>query len=151
MEEEDGRLRRPTLIDDRIIYNHDDKFDIQLSAAHVRERALGEMLKAAKIERGAITIELKSETWLWERTGNICIEYKRDGKKSGLSTTQADYWFHELIRAKDPADPNLILMPVRRLKRLAREAIHAGQWRGNSGDDGRSTVALIDIATLIYG
>ena len=74
----------------RIKFNADSKFDPQLSEALRHERRLGEIFSTAKIEK----IELKSGSWLWERTGNICIEYRQNGLPSGISVTEADYWVH---------------------------------------------------------
>lgn len=128
---------------DKITFNHDRKFDIQLSAALINERRLGDIFTAAKIER----IELKSETWQWEQTGNIAIEYQCDGKPSGIATTEADYWVHELRRA----DQTLVylMFPIDRLKALARQAFLQGRWRDNAGDDGRFSVVLIPLAEVL--
>ena len=41
-------------------------------------------------------IEVKSEKDLWQKSGNICIEYESWGKPSGIRATEADYWFHNL-------------------------------------------------------
>ena len=71
----------------KISFNRDEKFDLQLNQALLHERRLGEIFRNQKIEK----IELKSETWQWERTGNIAIEYRCDGKPSGISMTQADF------------------------------------------------------------
>lgn len=40
----------------------------------------------AKLHR----IELKTETFQWEQTGNIAIEYRRNGLPSGIATTDGD-------------------------------------------------------------
>src|SRR4029077_13721433 len=56
----------------KISFNRDAKFDLQLNQALLNERRLGEIFESQKIEK----IELKSETWQWERTGNIAIEYR---------------------------------------------------------------------------
>ena len=66
----------------KIKFNRDGNFDLQLSDALVNERRLAEIFSAAKIEK----IELKSETWLWERTGNICIEYARTDVRLELTS-----------------------------------------------------------------
>ena len=34
-------------------------------------------------------------------TGNICIEYQCYGRPSGITTTEADYWFHNLCINED--------------------------------------------------
>ena len=38
---------------------------------------------------------------MWQRTGNIAIEYESYGKPSGINATEADYWFHNLCIGKD--------------------------------------------------
>jgi hypothetical protein len=128
---------------DGIVYNHDRKFDLQLGQALINERRLGEIFAGAKIER----IELKSETYQWEQTGNICIEYRCDGKPSGISTTQADFWVHELRRE----DRTLVylMFPVERLKELARIAIRNGQSRHHAGDGKRFDVALVALRDIL--
>src|SRR6266550_3382311 len=75
----------------KISFNNDSKFDIQLSQSLMREQKLADVLGNGKIE-------LKSENWQWERTGNICIEYLQNGNPSGIDVTEADTWVHELRR-----------------------------------------------------
>ena len=65
------------------------KFDMDLKYGKVRERLVAEMLQDKKIE-------VKSERDIWQKTGNIAIEYQSYGKPSGIQTTEADYWFHNL-------------------------------------------------------
>jgi hypothetical protein len=127
---------------EKISFNHDRKFDIQLSQALVHERRLGEIFATAKIEK----IELKSETWQWEQTGNIAVEYRCDGKPSGISTTEADFWVHELRRADETVV--YLMFPIDRLKALARDAIRRGRRR-TGGDGGRFDVALISLAEVL--
>jgi len=126
-----------------VAFNRDKKFDLQLSQAMVNERRLGEIFSCATIEK----IELKSETWQWEQTGNICIEYRQRGKPSGIATTSADFWIHELRRA----DATLVylMFPVERLKELAREAIKAGRCRSGAGDAGLFDVALVRLRDIL--
>jgi hypothetical protein len=126
-----------------VSFNRSNKFDLQLSQALIHERRLGEIFRTGKIER----VELKSETWQWEQTGNICVEYMCDGLPSGISTTEADYWVHELRRN----DVTLVylMFPIERLKELARHAIRNGLSRSNAGDDGRFTVALISLSDVL--
>jgi hypothetical protein len=127
----------------KIAFNTDRKFDLQLSDALINERRLGEIFAAKRIEK----IELKSETWQWEQTGNICIEFGCNGNPSGLYTTEADYWVHELKR--DGETLVYLMFTVERLKKLAEAAIAAGRWRKNVGDGGRFDVALIRLSELI--
>lgn len=130
-------------MDKTVSFNSDRKFDIQLSQSLICERQLGDIFANSRIEK----IELKSETWQWERTGNICIEYKCDGKPSGISTTEADVWVHELRREDETLC--YLMFPIERLKKLAREAIRRGRCRSGAGDDGRFDVALIPLREIL--
>ena len=65
------------------------KFDIDLEYGQVREKKVADMLQGKKIE-------VKSERGMWQRTGNIAIEFESYGKPSGIAATESDYWFHNL-------------------------------------------------------
>jgi len=65
------------------------KFDIDLEYGKVREQMVADMLQDKKIE-------VKSERDVWQKTGNIAIEYECYGKPSGINATESDYWFHNL-------------------------------------------------------
>jgi len=45
------------------------KFDLDLAYGEVREDKIADMLQNKKIE-------VKSEKDMWQKTGNICIEYQ---------------------------------------------------------------------------
>lgn len=70
------------------------KFDLDLQYGEVRESKIADMLQNKKIE-------VKSERDLWQKTGNICIEYQSYGKPSGIDATESDYWFHNLCIGDD--------------------------------------------------
>ena len=70
------------------------KFDIDLEYGQVREQLVADMLQDKKIE-------VKSERDMWQRTGNIAIEYESYGKPSGIDATESDYWFHNLCVGED--------------------------------------------------
>ena len=70
------------------------KFDIDLQYGQVREKLILDMLQDKKIE-------VKSERDMWQKTGNIAIEYESYGKPSGISSTESDYWFHNLCIGED--------------------------------------------------
>jgi len=125
-----------------IKFNRDKKFDIQLEASLAHERAFGKLMEAGKI----VKIELKSETWQWEQTGNICIEYRQNGQPSGIATTEADIWVHELRR--DDGTIVYLLFPIDRLKSLARAAYRAGRHR-KGGDGGRFEVLLLKLSDIL--
>ena len=65
------------------------KFDIDLQYGKVREKQVAEMLQDKKIE-------VKSERNVWQKTGNIAIEFESYGKASGINSTESDYWWHNL-------------------------------------------------------
>jgi len=65
------------------------KFDLDLEYGKVREQMVADMLQDKKIE-------VKSERDVWQKTGNIAIEYECYGKPSGINATESDYWFHNL-------------------------------------------------------
>ena len=70
------------------------KFDIDLEYGQVREKQVADMLQNKKIE-------VKSERDMWQKTGNIAIEYASYGKPSGIDATESDYWFHNLCIGKE--------------------------------------------------
>ena len=74
--------------------NDRKKFDIDLEYGKVREKQVADMLQDKKIE-------VKSERGMWQRTGNIAIEYESYGKPSGIAATESDYWFHNLCVGED--------------------------------------------------
>lgn len=138
--------------EEKIKYNRDKKFDIQLSQGFVNERRLGAVFEHAKIEKVNLSqehykIELKSESWMWETTGNLCIEFRFNGQKSGLAATEADFWVHELKRK----DQTLvyIMIPVPHLIKLCHKYYGEGRYRHNAGDDGLASVILIPIMDIL--
>ena len=70
------------------------KFDIDLQYGKIREEQVAEMLQNGKIE-------VKSEKDIWQKSGNLCIEYESYGKPSGIKATESDYWFHNLCMGDD--------------------------------------------------
>src|SRR5215204_2891512 len=96
----------------KVSFEGTNKWDLQLQQGHQNEVRLAIAL-GKKIE----SLELKSESWLWERSGNICIEFRDRGKPTGISVTQADFWVHELKR--DGETLVYLFFPIERLKALA--------------------------------
>jgi hypothetical protein len=125
----------------KIKFDPDRKFDLQLEASLIRERGLAAML-GDETQR----IELKTETWQWEYTGNLAIEFRCDGRPSGIAATPATWWVHELRRK----DQTLVWLwfSVERLKELGREAFKRGDWR-RGGDGRRFDVVLIRLRDLL--
>jgi len=127
----------------KITFNADEKFDLQLSQALIDERRLAHFFEHCDLHR----VELKSESFIWEKSGNICVEYMRDGKPSGLAVTKADAWVHELKRKGQTV--MYAVFPIEQLKALTRSAIRAGRWRDKAGDGGRQRVALLRLRDLL--
>lgn len=130
--------------DKKIKFERGKKFDIQLGAALVHERELAKLLETSRIEK----IEAKHETWLWRRTGNICIEYRSRGAPSGIATTECDHWWHTL-RDDDGKPMVHLVFPRERLLELARRAYKAKRIRVNAGDDGAQCVVLIPLTDIL--
>jgi hypothetical protein len=74
--------------------NDRKKFDLDLQYGTIREEKIAEMLTNKKIE-------VKSERDIWQKSGNICIEYESWNKPSGIRATESDYWFHNLCIGED--------------------------------------------------
>jgi hypothetical protein len=127
----------------KIFFNSDRKFDLQLSDALINERHLAEIFCEGRIEK----VELKSETWQWEQTGNIAIEYRQNGQPSGIAVTEADYWVHELRR--DGGTLCYLMFPIERLKELARKAYAEGRYHEGGGDGGRFCNVLIPLSWVL--
>lgn len=116
------------------------KFDLQLSQALIDEQRLADIFSHSRIER----VELKSESFQWERTGNICIEFESRGQPSGIAVTEADYWVHELKR--DGETLVYLMFPIERLKQLCRKA---GRVVHGAGDDGAQSVVILPLSEIL--
>jgi hypothetical protein len=115
--------------------NADNKFDIQLTAANLREHKLGHLLTEG-------TIELKAETWQWRRTGKFCIEYAQSGEPSGIAVCSADVWTHQLN--DDKGKPLVLLMfPLERAKELARWSWRYCDGRRREGGDRKNIDSVV--------
>mgnify|MGYP003337709648 FL=1 len=71
------------------LLNNDRRFDIDLQYGQIHERQVADMLQNSRIE-------VKTERGLWAKTGNIVVEFESRNKPSGIQTTEAEYWFHNL-------------------------------------------------------
>lgn len=116
------------------------KFDLQLSQALIDEQRLADIFSHSRIER----VELKSESFQWERTGNICVEFESRGQPSGIAATEADYWVHELKR--DGETLVYLMFPIERLKQLCRKA---GRVVHGAGDDGAQSVVILPLSEIL--
>jgi hypothetical protein len=128
---------------EKVTFNRDNKFDLQLSDALIAERRLAEIFTGMDIHK----IELKTETWQWEQTGNICIEYRQKGEPSGIAVTEAGCWVHELRR--DGETLVYLMFPIARLKALARIAYAEGRFHEGGGDNGQFCNVLIPLSWVL--
>ena len=113
------------------------KFDIDLEYGTIREDKIADMLTNKKIE-------VKSERGMWMKTGNICIEYESYGKPSGIITTEADYWFHNLCIEDDIFCT--LIFDVPKLKKLMDKLDFKKSVSG--GDHKASRMWLVNIRKL---
>jgi hypothetical protein len=89
-------------------------------------------------------IEVKSERDVWQRTGNIAIEYESYGKPSGINATEADYWFHNLCIG-DTTFATLVF-EVDNLKKIINNLDKKKSVRG--GDHNASKMYLLNLQKL---
>ena len=113
------------------------KFDIDLQYGTIREEKIIDMFLNKKIE-------VKSERDTWMKTGNICIEYESYGKPSGIISTEADFWFHNLC-IKDDIFCTLVF-DVPKLKKLMDKLDFKKSVSG--GDHNASRLWLVSIQKL---
>ena len=113
------------------------KFDIDLEYGQVREQLVADMLQDKKIE-------VKSERDMWQRTGNIAIEYQSYGKPSGIDATESDYWFHNLCVGDDTFCT--LVFDTKSLKRIINNLDYKKSVSG--GDNNASRMYLLNIQKL---
>ena len=113
------------------------KFDIDLQYGKVKEKIIADMLQDKKIE-------VKSERGMWLKTGNIAIEFESYGKPSGITATQADYWFHNLCVDDDVFCT--LVFKVDNLKKLIDNLDYKKSVSG--GDHNASKMYLLNIQKL---
>ena len=110
-------------------------FDLDLAYGEIYEEGLKVLLKS----KGRI--EVKTEREKWYDTGNMAVEIGLDGKKSGLSITRADWWFH--IFAKEGKVKGMLCFPVGELKNICNGMIRSGKARKVMGGDGKKSEMLL--------
>ncbi len=113
------------------------KFDIDLNYGEVREKQVADMLQNKKIE-------VKSERDMWQRTGNIAVEYESYGKPSGIKATESDYWFHNLCIGNETYATLVFRTDV--LRSIIDSLDYTKTVKG--GDHNASTMYLLNIQKL---
>lgn len=119
----------------KIVGEYQRNWDIDLDYGYDGESRVLDILS------GANKIEVKSDT-IAHITGNIAVEFRCNGKPSGISTTMADYWAFVLLGGQI-----VYFIEVNRLKELAR--LHYRKHGSTKGGDYHlSEMILIPIKNL---
>ena len=113
------------------------KFDIDLQYGKVREQQVANMLQDKKIE-------VKSERDVWQKTGNIAIEYECYGKPSGINATESDYWFQNLCIGDETFAT--IVFDTESLKRIIDNLDYKRSVSG--GDNNAARMYLLNLQKL---
>ena len=113
------------------------KFDIDLEYGQVREQLVADMLQDKKIE-------VKSERGMWQKTGNIAIEFESYGKPSGIAVTESDYWFHNLCVGDDTFCT--LVFNTDSLKKIIKNLDYKRSVSG--GDNNASRMYLLNLQKL---
>ncbi len=118
-------------------FNNDKRFDLDLAYGQVFEKKVADILGNSKIE-------VKTEKGLWRKTGNIAIEHESRGVPSGIITTEAGYWLHNLADGDTICFSILIPVPV-----LRRYIAKNNPRTVRGGDDMTSKLYLIKLTDLV--
>jgi hypothetical protein len=120
-----------------MLLNNDKRFDIDLQYGQVFERKVADMLQNSKIE-------VKTERDKWKDTGNIVIEFESRGRPSGIASTEADYWFHNLA-----VGDNIVMTLVFSTQTLRNYIVKNNPRMIRGGDDNTSRMYLINLKDLV--
>ena len=119
--------------------NKDNRFDIDLKVGEMYEDSLAQILKLG---------EVKTERDIWKTTGNIAIEIRCYGKKSGLSVTQAEHWAH--ILSYKGNIKSVLMFPVGELKSIVKRLFFTGDARlVMGGDNDESEMVLLPLKKIM--
>ena len=121
---------------------YSSKFDLDLEFGQVYEKGLQKLFT----QKGKIEVKTERDKWL--ETGNIAIEIRFRGKKSGISITESDWWFH--ILSDKGKVKGMLCLPVEELKNICKAMIKSGEAKKiMGGDDNQSEILLLPIKTLV--
>ena len=119
------------------MFNNDSKFDIDLKYGIIAEKKLSDIFLNKKVE-------VKTDCFI-DKTGNIGIEWHCWGKPSGISVTQADYWFIFLGNANSEIG---VVIKTDALKELARKFYLDGCSK-DGGNQNKSKFILVPWKEII--
>lgn len=111
-------------------YNNDFKYDLKVG--QVKEKELGDIFNNKKIE---VKYDLKALD-----TGNVYVEYYSRGKKSGISTTKAEFYCFAF-------GSTFHLIKTEALKDRCRKYINTNRDK-KGGDNNTSKGILLPITEL---
>jgi len=114
------------------------KFDVDLAFGQQWEQYIDDMFSGAK------TCEVKTERDRWAGTGNICIEVESYGKPSGLTSTEAEMWVHNLVK-----DGELVCSMVFNTDKLREMVDEIKPRTVMGGDHNASMIKLLSLRKLI--
>ena len=113
-------------------------FDVDLEFGKQWEEHIDEMFSGAK------TCEVKTERDRWANTGNLCIEIESYGKPSGLTSTEAELWVHNLVK-----DGELCCSLVFNTDKLRAVMDDMKPYTVMGGDHKASKMYLVNIGRLL--
>ena len=114
------------------------KFDVDLEFGKQWEEHIDDVFS------GATKCEVKTERDKWASTGNICIEIESYGKPSGLTSTEAEVWVHNLV--KDNELCCSLMFNTDKLRKVMKEM---KPFTVMGGDNNASKLYLVNIAKLL--
>ena len=120
------------------VFNNDNKFDIDLSKAQIREKELRDILGKSKVE-------VKTDS-IWKGSKNLAVEFRCRGKPSGISVSEAEYY--AFILDANTYTEGILIIPIEKLLYLARKFYRMGKVK-NGGDDNASEMVLIPITEFV--
>ena len=114
------------------------KFDVDLEFGKQWEEHIDDVFS------GATKCEVKTERDKWASTGNICIEIESYGKPSGLTSTEAEVWVHNLV--KDNELCCSLMFNTDKLREVMKEM---KPFTVMGGDNNASKLYLVNISKLL--
>tara|TARA_R100000781_G_scaffold114634_1_gene85964 strand:+ start:594 stop:1019 length:426 start_codon:yes stop_codon:yes gene_type:complete len=122
--------------------DYTSKFDIDLKFGEEFEYSLARILSIGKVE-------VKTERDQWKKTGNIAIELMNEGNKSGLATTEAEWWA-QILTLKGKIQ-SVVLLPVKVLKRRLKRLVVENKAKIVMGGDNNSSELVLVPIKEIHG
>jgi hypothetical protein len=119
------------------VFNNDNKFDIDLAKAQIREEEFANILEKAKVE-------IKTDS-IWKKSRKLAIEFRCRGKPSGISVSQAEYYV--FILDANGYTEGVIIVPIEKVKILATKYFKTNKVFG--GDDNDAEMVLVPIEEFV--